>query len=84
MQVSEATQRPAVLQVWTAVPMQRLAPGLQSPVQAPFEQTAVQAVMLCQRPFWSQIWGILPRHCFAPGRQSPVQSPAPLHTNWHA
>jgi hypothetical protein len=31
--------------------MQRLAPGVQSPVQAPFEQIAVQAVMLCQRPF---------------------------------
>ena len=51
MHVSEATQRPAELQVWTAVPMQRLAPGLQSPVQAPFEHTAAQAVMLCHLAF---------------------------------
>jgi hypothetical protein len=51
MQVSDATHRPAALQVWTAVPMQRLAPGEQSPVHAPAEHTAVQAVMLCHLAF---------------------------------
>jgi hypothetical protein len=83
-QVCEATHRPPLLQVSTELPLQRLRLGMQSPVQAPFEQMAVQDGMLCHRPLWSHTCGIRLRHCFAFGLQSPVHSPAPLQTYWQA
>ena len=66
---------PWALQVWVEVPTHFFSPGLQTPVQLPFEQRKGQALPLDHCPWALQVCGVFPEHCWAPGEQAPVQAP---------
>jgi len=79
----ETSQAPSALQVSGASPLQPTAPGVQSPVHAPFTHAwLLQSDGALQAPP-SHASTALPAHCVAPAAQIPTQAPFsqvwPLH-----
>jgi hypothetical protein len=71
------------LQDWLRGPSQRVAPGVQTPVQLP-EAQAYWHADAAHWPPASQVSTVLPlAQRLAPGVQTPPQVPAPWHTKVH-
>jgi hypothetical protein len=66
-----ATHCAFVLHVCGVLPLQRVVPGVQTPVHEPVAllQRKGHAVPFVQLPLLLQVWGTCPLHCVAPGLQ---------------
>lgn len=73
--VTVAAHWPLLSQVWVPLPAHLTAPGVQTPVQEPAEQTKGQELPFVQWPVVSHVCGVSPEHCFAPGTQIPEHAP---------
>jgi len=73
---------PVASQVCGTLPLQRVWPGVQTPVHVPALQTNWHAVPFVHCPDVLQVCGVVPLHCLAPGMQTP-QMPAPMHSDAH-
>ena len=71
---------PVTSQVWAALPTQRVAPGRQTPVQAPLWQAFGQSASELQRPAASHVWGVVPLQRALLGTHWPEHVPAPEQT----
>jgi hypothetical protein len=68
------------LQVWMFLPLHCVAPGEQTPVQAPAEQANGQLWLSTQLPVESHVCATLPKQRDAPGEQIPPHVPLPVQT----
>jgi hypothetical protein len=76
-------QTPPAQQVSPLPLLQRRAPGVQLPLQAPLPQTYWQAEpMFAQVPCALHSCGCWAEQRRAPGLHSPAQTASPEHTNW--
>jgi hypothetical protein len=60
--------------------VQRVAPGVHTPVHAPFTHAYVQDASDDHAPLASQLCGVVPEQRVEAGTHEPEQVPAPLHT----